>query len=201
MYGVLTNAPYVERATALQWNFSGDALGILHYVEVDSEALTARMDELSVVRDYEIASDGDGAFYLYVHDATTDSLQELFGPLSGSALVVVPPIQYHADGTVTMSLFGSAEDLQSAVDSIPDPIDVEIESVGGLVGATPAADGLLSERQREAVEVALKLGYYAVPREAGHEAVAEAMDCAPSTAAEHLRKAESKVLRSLFGSD
>ncbi|MFC6975764.1 helix-turn-helix domain-containing protein [Halomicroarcula sp. GCM10025709] len=56
----------------------------------------------------------------------------------------------------------------------------------------------LSDRQREAVEAALSLGYYDIPRTATHEAVADALDCAPSTAAEHLRKAESRVLHALF---
>nr|WP_284011073.1 helix-turn-helix domain-containing protein [Halomicroarcula sp. YJ-61-S] len=37
-----------------------------------------------------------------------------------------------------------------------------------------------------------------MPRTATHEAVADALDCAPSTAAEHLRKAESRVLHALF---
>jgi hypothetical protein len=39
MYGVITEASFVERATALQWNYTGDALGILHYVVGDADAL------------------------------------------------------------------------------------------------------------------------------------------------------------------
>lgn len=57
----------------------------------------------------------------------------------------------------------------------------------------------LTARQREAVEAALSLGYYDIPREASYEDVAEAMGCAPSTAAEHLRKAEGKLVGSAFG--
>ena len=59
----------------------------------------------------------------------------------------------------------------------------------------PAVDASLTARQRAAVRAALDLGYYDVPREADHEAVADAIDCAPSTAAEHLRKAEATLLR------
>mgnify|MGYP002276742734 CR=1 FL=1 len=55
----------------------------------------------------------------------------------------------------------------------------------------------LTDRQREAVEAGLDLGYYDVPRTTDHEAVADALGCAPSTAAEHLRKAESKLLRAV----
>ncbi len=56
----------------------------------------------------------------------------------------------------------------------------------------------MTERQREALEAALSVGYYEVPREADHEAVADAIDCAPSTAAEHLRRGEANALRALF---
>jgi predicted DNA binding protein len=54
---------------------------------------------------------------------------------------------------------------------------------------------VLSDRQREAVRAALDIGYYDQPRGATHEDVAAALDCAPSTASEHLRKAEAELVR------
>ena len=45
MYGVMANADFVERGTALQWNFTGDALGILHYIEGDIDAYEAQVDQ------------------------------------------------------------------------------------------------------------------------------------------------------------
>jgi len=56
----------------------------------------------------------------------------------------------------------------------------------------------LSDRQREATDAALDLGYYEIPREADHRDVASALDCAPSTTAEHLRKAEAKLVESIL---
>jgi predicted DNA binding protein len=41
--------------------------------------------------------------------------------------------------------------------------------------------------------------YYAVPREATIETVARGLDCATTTAAAHLKKAEATVFRALFG--
>jgi len=69
-----------------------------------------------------------------------------------------------------------------------------VEGVGGLAGLVGTLERRLSQRQREAVAVALELGYYEIPRETDHEAVADALECAPSTAAEHLRKAEAKLI-------
>ena len=199
MYDVLANAPFVERATAMQVNFTGEELGILHYVEVDIAAFVAAAAEVDAVVDYELEPAGDGAFYAYVHDETTGDLRAMFDPLTDSALVIVPPIIYHEDGTVTLSVFGPDAVIQDAFDAIGPPVRVEIEEVGGLGALAALAETRLSARQREAAAAALDLGYYAVPREASHEDVADAIGCAPSTAAEHLRKAESKLLRSVLG--
>ena len=199
MYDLWANAPFVERATALQWNFTGDALGILHYAVGDADAFEAVVEGIPEVLGYEIERAGEDAFYVYVRDATTDALGDLFGPITRGGLIVVPPIRYHEDGTVTFSLFGPDAEIGAAVERVPDPVVVTVEEVSGLGATVAAAETLLTERQREAVQAAVELGYYEVPREAGHADVAAAIDCAPSTAAEHLRKAESRLVRSLFG--
>jgi predicted DNA binding protein len=199
MYDLWANAPFVERATALQWNVAGDALGILHYAVGDVDAVEVAVADVPQVVDYEVAADGPDAFYAYVRDETTDALADLFAPLAESSVIAVPPVRYREDGSVSVSLFGPDAELQAAVDAVPDPVEVTVESVGGLEATAAAVGTRLTERQREAVRTAVELGYYEVPREAGHDDVAEAIGCAPSTAAEHLRKAESTVLSSLFG--
>lgn len=100
---------------------------------------------------------------------------------------------------MTVSMFGPDEAIQRALDAVEEPVEVRVESVGGLAATNPAVETRLTDRQREVVESALSLGYYDVPRTASHEDVAADVDCAPSTASEHLRKAESTVLSSLFG--
>jgi hypothetical protein len=199
MYGVMTGAPFVERATALQWNYTGEALGILHYVVGDPNALEAAMREIPEVVGYDIERVDEQSCYVYVRDATTDSLRELFGPIASGGLVIVPPIEYDPDGTVVFSIFGPDTEIQAAMEAVPDLIDVSVEAVGGLAHTVAAVEAQLTERQREAVETAIALGYYDVPRTASQEDVATELDCAPSTAAEHLRKTESRVLRALFG--
>ena len=198
MYDVFANAPYVDRATAMHWNFAGDELGIMHYVEGDAAAFRETLDSLPEVLSYELTPAGADAFYAYVHDATTPALRDLFEAGTGSPAVVVPPVEYAADGTVSYSVFGPSAAVQDVVERIPDPISVTVTEVGGMAATPGVIDVLLTDRQREAVETALSLGYYETPREAGLERVAEAMDCASSTAAEHLRKAEATLLRSVL---
>jgi predicted DNA binding protein len=198
MYDVLANADFVDRATALQWNFTGDALGILHYIEGDIEAYRAVAEETPEVLGYELEPAGEDAFYAYIRDDTTDAVERMFSPITHGGLVGVPPIVYHGDGTVTLSLFGPNDELQAALEAIPDPVRVDIEEISGLSAMAPAIESRLSDRQREALTVALDIGYYDVPREASHEDIAAELGCAPSTAAEHLRKAESTVLHTTF---
>ncbi|WP_129113987.1 helix-turn-helix domain-containing protein [Halegenticoccus tardaugens] len=67
-----------------------------------------------------------------------------------------------------------------------------------LVEEGDVSPSIKATRQHEAVTVTIDVGYYGIPRKGDYETVAAQMGCAPSTAAEHLRKAESKLLRSLF---
>lgn len=164
-----------------------------HYVEGNREAFRKRLEAIPEVREYELTPAGE-AFYAYVRDATTGPLRELFGAVADSSAVVIPPVEYEG-GTVSYSVFGPAGEIESAIERVPDPIEVRVETVSGMRGVPGLADSLLSDRQREALKAALDAGYYEVPR----EAVAAALGCAPSTAAEHLRKGEAAVLRAVLG--
>ena len=70
--------------------------------------------------------------------------------------------------------------------------------MGSLAGTTAAIEAHLTDRQREVAETAVELGYYDIPRSASQEDIAAELDCAPSTIAEHLRKAEARILRAQF---
>jgi len=198
MYGVMAEASFVERATALQWNYTGDALGILHYVVGDADALEAVMREIPEVVGYDVAHVDAGSFYVYVRDTTTGPLQEMFAPVTSGGIVVVPPVKYEPDGTVVFSMFGPDDELQEAVTSVPAPIDVTIEAVGGLADTATAIEARLTDRQREIVKTAVTMGYYDVPRTASQADIATDLGCSPSTIAEHLRKAESRMMRGQF---
>ncbi|MFC6873512.1 helix-turn-helix domain-containing protein [Halobellus marinus] len=201
MYGVLTEAPFIKRATAEQWNYTGDALGILHYVVGDADALENAMQETPEVVGYDLERIDERSFYVYVRDATTDSLQEMFGPISSGGLIVVPPIEYKPSGTVVFSMFGPDNEVQDAIEDVSVPVDVAIESIGGLAGTTTAIEAYLTDRQREVVETAVEMGYYDIPRRTSQEDIAAELDCAPSTVAEHLRKAEARTLQAHYAGD
>ncbi|MFC7250760.1 helix-turn-helix domain-containing protein [Halomicroarcula sp. GCM10025324] len=198
MYGVMTEASFVERATALQWNYTGDALGILHYIVGDADALETAMGDIPEVIGYDVARVDSRSFYVYVRDTTTGPLQEMFAPVTSGGILVVPPVKYEPDGTVVFSMFGPDDELQEALKSVPSPIDVTIEAVGGLADTTAAVEARLTDRQREVVKTAVTRGYYDIPRTVSQAEIAAELDCAPSTVAEHLRKVESRMMRTQF---
>lgn len=70
------------------------------------------------------------------------------------------------------------------------------------VVSTTETDSLLTDRQRELLETAIRNGYYEVPRECTLAAVAEAVGIDKSTASTVLRRGEATVLKwFLTGSD
>ncbi len=196
VHTMLAERDYVEAAEMVHWNDAGETMTHAFYVEGDAEEFAAELDGTPAVRAYDLTSVGTDSFYAHVRAETTPLQRRLFDAYHEGGAVVTSTLEHTDDGGVTFEVVGTADALQGFFDGAPDEIDVVIDSVGG-----PTADPeeTLSERQREAVEAALAAGYYDVPRTATHEEVAKRLGCAPSTASEHLRKAESAVLHALFG--
>lgn len=81
------------------------------------------------------------------------------------------PIKYTEDGGQRVTMVGNEEDLPDA-ESIPDEIDMELVSTESY---HPEAEGVfadLTDRQREVLEMSLRLGYYENPRGVTHEEIA-----------------------------
>jgi hypothetical protein len=198
MYDLLANASYIETATLIDWNFSREEFAVLQYTEGDIDRFRAAVEEAPIVIDYELTRIGERACYAYIRDETTEPQRELFGLIERSAITVVSPVEYSQSGAASFSVFGPPAEIQVAIDQIPDPIEVTVEQIGSMATAPGLLETELSDRQREAVEAALDAGYYEIPREASQDEVAERIGCAPSTAAEHLRKAETKLIKAIL---
>jgi predicted DNA binding protein len=146
--------------------------------------------------DTDVTPVADDRFYLLLtlHTTNESPVRDLFEILTTEGVVVVKPVVYR-NGAVHANVVGEASALQAAMDHLPAFADVEVDEIGAYDGGPDAPAAQLSERQREAVLAAMELGYYDHPRQATHEEVAEAIGVAPSTASEHLQKAESKLVR------
>lgn len=194
MIAVMSGADAVERAQAIHWDFTGSDLFVVHAIEGDVDAFRSILETTPEVRAFEFVRRTDRSCYVAIRDATTDSLRDALSQYAEAPVSVVPPLVY-GDGTLTYSLLGARGAIDPLLEAAQDAFDVTVETIGGLATLPALAGSGLSPRQREALETALELGYYDVPRSASHDQVADRLGCAPSTAAEHLRKAEATVIR------
>lgn len=197
IFRLIADSAHVDEARLVGWNL-GDATQVtaLFALRGDVPPFRSSLPDDPAVVTADVAAVDDRRFVLLLRMAPADSslMRAMFEALRRAGLVVVKPVRY-AEGQVHARIVGETDAVQSFVDTIPPEVEVDIREVGaGGYDPTSPTSGL-SDRQREAVLAALELGYYDAPRAATHEDVAAALDCAPSTASEHLKRAEAKLVR------
>jgi hypothetical protein len=196
MHAFVAERPEYGPTRLLQWNPHGlEANVLLFYVDGPREPYLSALEDVETARAYE-PSDAAGVdgFYLFTRERLTGGDRELFAAFTDEDLVVLPPIVYDVDGCIRLTVVGDADALQRTVDRSPDGADVSVVRIrSGVVGGG-APESALSDRQREVLAGAVAAGYYEVPRESTLEDVGERLDAAPSTVAEHLRKAEAALV-------
>ena len=180
----------------LQWNPAvGETNTMIFYAEGPPDPYESALEDVNSILDHEIVPAEENAFYLYVRERLDAGAQRLTDAFTHGSLVVMPPIEFRSDRRIGLTVVGTASSLQRALDEAPASVDVDVQRVGQYNASRMNAANALSKRQSEAVTVALEVGYYETPREAGVADVAVHLDCAPGTAAEHLRKAEAALVR------
>ncbi|MFC4405956.1 helix-turn-helix domain-containing protein [Haloarchaeobius iranensis] len=199
----LTDPDVFREAQMVDWAPSLDPprATVLLYVDGDIDRFVEVLAATDLVLEHDVTRFAENRGYVYVHSEPHPIEWRLFEVGTMEGLIPVFPIQYHHDGTITARIVGPTATLQAAVESVPPGIDATLERVGEYDLGRPPIPPSLPPRQDEALRTALELGYYEVPREAGRDEVAAAMDCAPSTASEHLQKAEREVVSTYLNRD
>lgn len=192
-----SNEEFVQ-VQVINWNVTTSPVAFLLRIFGDIERFENIIKEDDAIDEYELLSVSERESYCFVTGLGTADAQVLWDTFKSGSLMTIPPAEWNADGSYTFTIVGRDDDIQSALESVPDDVQIDIESVGGNKVAPDSVIDRLSDRQLAAVEAAIELGYYDIPRRATNEDVASELDCAVSTAAEHLRKAESKIFTGLF---
>lgn len=91
-----------------------------------------------------------------------------------------------------VTAIGTNRAIQRAAAALPDDVALELRRVGEYEPETDPSVGLTT-RQREIFEIAVREGYYRVPREATQRELAAELGLAPATVGEHLQRIESKL--------
>jgi predicted DNA binding protein len=170
-----------------------DEVALLLHVRGDREAYEAALAAHGPA-EYAVAEGRGSSLYVYARESLSTVQRGLFAAFTRAGLVFVAPVVYRDDGRVTVAVAGPEAALRGALDDVPDGVGVEVRRIGRYEsGAVGGGDGL-TRRQHEALRVAHGLGYYETPRGATTSEVADRLGCAPGTAAEHLRKAEARLV-------
>lgn len=183
-----------ESIRNLAW-LSDGSYALLYHLSGDPDAVEGILSDHPEVYDHELLE--DGGVHAFVHVAERPALSELLGIVADHALLLDRPFPVTDDG-VAVTIAGTSEGLQAAYESLPDRIPASVVWTGEYSPDGHGPLGRLTDRQREAIEVAHELGFYEAPRGATHEEIAQALGCAPSTANELLRRAEAAVIDGLL---
>lgn len=197
MHQFLVDHDDYSAARLLAREATADRHALLVHVEGPETPYREALDDRAVVEEYVLDTCPDDSFYLYVRERLTDDDHAFAAAFSQPGLLLVMPVVYRADGTVHVTAVGPAAAVGSAVEEIPETMGVEVRAVGDYLAGRVDDRLELTQRQFEAVQVAVETGYYGTTREATLSAVADRLDCATGTAAELLRRAERTVMSNL----
>lgn len=197
----LTDPDVFRDARMVDWmpSFDPPRVTVLLYLDGDLDHFEEVLERSDLVLEHDLTPFGDDRGYAYTHTVPHPTEWQLFEVGLSQGLIPVFPVQYHHDGSLSIRIVGPHGRLQAAVDAMPEGIETTIETVGEYDLGRPPIPPSLPPRQQEALAVAFDAGYYEVPREATRDDVAERLGCAPSTASEHLQKAERRVVTTFLG--
>lgn len=203
MQQFLAEQDSIRRAYLRHWNFSNpeyvtSLFQIAGDVGEGCDDYLAALSTVATIYEYDVTPVDDSNFYVYLHETTRDHARRFRDLLVDTDLLVVPPIEYGTNGEVIVEVAGDADDLQTIVAGFPEHLSVSVNRLGEYDAYRESSIAVLTERQREVLAVARDLGYYEIPRQASVREIADQLDCSKSTAADHLRKAEARLV-ALYG--
>ena len=116
--------------------------------------------------------------------------QSLFEFLGASSLLPEFPLVVE-DGEMAFAVTATRADFEAFGERLDaSGLRYELRSVVHREGR----DGVLTDRQRECLDVAWRMGYFEVPRDCTLADVADALDVDPSSVSETLRRGTARVL-------
>lgn len=145
--------------------------------------------------EHDVAGE-DGRGVAYVQCRTVGLVGDLLSILWQREIVVDWPLTYVETGIdrgLELTVIGSDRAIQRAAADLPEGVTLALRRLGSYDPDVDRGGPVLSDRQREVFEVALREGYYEVPRETTQRELAERLGLATGTVGEHLQRIEAKL--------
>lgn len=199
-FELLADSATIAETRLVDWSITvGEQTTLLYTIDGDPTTFAERAANTEGIDSVELSDTTQGQTYALVvmRPLETPLFAAIQQATAEAGLIVRKPIVYR-NGAMSARVVGDAAVLQRALEAVPSGVDVQIDEISRLRRHDDNPVASLSDRQREAVAIALELGYYTQPREVTHEDVAAELDCAPPTASDHLQKAEAKIIRAVM---
>lgn len=199
MHHFLAEQDSIQRARLRHWNFSNPEsvttlLHVIGNVETGQEEYLAALDDVETIQEYDVTPVDDRSFYVYIQESAHGFGSHLRALLTDTELLIVPPMEYGPGGEMVFEVAGEQDALQSLVEGLPDHLSVSVNRLGEYDAHRESQVTALTDRQQEVLEIARERGYYEIPRRTSVREIADELGCSKSTAANHLRKAESRLV-------
>ena len=203
MQQFLVEQDSIRRAHLRHWNFSNPEYVVIlfHVVGITRkgrEEYVTALDSVETIQKYDVTPVDERSFYVYIRETAQGFASRLRALLTDTELLVIPPIEYGTNGEMLFEVAGEQDALQGLVTELPDHLPVSVDRLGEYDAYRESRATALTDRQREVLDVARERGYYEVPRRASVREIADEVGCSKSTAANHLRKAEARLV-TLYG--
>ncbi|MDS0297671.1 helix-turn-helix domain-containing protein [Halogeometricum sp. S1BR25-6] len=161
--------------------------------------------DLGVARD--LLADGDGVLrydvagaaghgIVYAHYRSVGPVGDLLAILYRNDIVLDWPIEHRrteAGSEIRFTVIGTGAGIRRSAAAVPDAVGLSVEQVGRFESRTESAP-LLTDRQAALLELAVEEGYYEVPRETTHRALADRLGVAAGTVSDRLQRIERRVM-------
>ncbi|SFG91722.1 Predicted DNA binding protein, contains HTH domain [Halopelagius inordinatus] len=166
-------------------------------VDVEGD-LSAAADLLAaseeVVRFDVTGTDESGVAYL--HCRSIGLIGELLPILYAHDIVLEWPIEHRlVDGrqSYRLTVIGTNDGIQRAVSDLPGAVEFELEQIGTYDPDTGRL-AELTDGQMRLLELAVRAGYYEVPRETTHRELADELGLAAGTVSDRLQRIERRLI-------
>lgn len=193
--------PDVSRRAIHYANLLADGTAVF-LIELDGDADRAAtiFEDAPGVRTCDVSSVG-GRLFAYVHARPNEVVRDMLRIVRENEVVIDYPMRVLEGGGIAVTVIGDRESVRGIVDHLPTPVGFTVRELGEYRPSEEWLSSRLTERQVEVLATAVAMGYYENPRRSTCADLAEELECAPGTAAEHLRVIESKVLPAVAGGE
>lgn len=181
----------ITRAELLLWSPTADAT-TLFWCDGNPDATATAIDAIDSLVVSTLVEETDGT-YAFLRQDAYEFAPALLDAIAAARVVFIPPVVFRESGTVRFEAVGEATELSAFHDELSELIDITVERVQEFERRESPSQ--LTGRQQAALDAAVSVGYYEIPRDGTLADVAARLGCSTSTAGELLRKAEAAVIR------